>query len=220
MQHRLGQLQQDKEALLHEQKRLLKDRARCDAQLFTLLAQVREREGAIAYSKAASLGLPPTPRSPSGATATSTPPAKKTTPYSPLSTASSPSTVLAALNRRMKGQQTSSPSTSSSPSSPSASSPASRQLQQLETALLESNQLKAELNENNRLLDLLKRKMMRDEEEAEEGSHGGRGVVRMGDSSEESESEEDGENLEEEEIVFIQEDRWQELIATRPRMSV
>ena len=204
MQHRLGQLQQDKEALLHEQKRLLKNKARSDAQLLTLLAQVREREGAIAYSKAASLGLPPTPRSPSGATATPTPPAKKTTPYSPLSAASSPSTVLAALNRRMKGQQTSSPSTSSSTSSPSASCPAPRQLQQLETALLESNQLKAELNENKRLLDLLKRKMMRDEEEAEEGSHGGRGVV--GDSSEESESGEDGENLEEEESVLIQED--------------
>ena len=83
--------------------------------------------------------------------------------------------------------------------------------------MLESNQLKAELNENKRLLDLLKRKMMRDEE-ADEASQGGGGLVRMGDTSEESESED--ENNEEEVNVLIQEDRWQELIATRPRMSV
>ena len=225
MQHRLSQLQQDKETLLHEQKRLLKNKVRSDAQLLTLLAQVRAKEGDKSSSSngmnatpiPVALGLPSTPRSSPAATTTLTPPAKKKKPYSPLSAAASPSTVLAALNRRMKGQQTSSPSTSS-PSSPSTSSPASRQrLQQLETALLESNQLKAELNENKRLLDLLKRKMMRDEE-ADEASQGGGGLVRMGDTSEESESED--ENNEEEVNVLIQEDRWQELIATRPRMSV
>lgn len=180
MQNAVSQLQHERDVLLRDQERLQKDKAASDAQLRALIAQVNK--GGVPGA----LGLPPTPTSHT-----------KPSFSSPLSAAgSSPSKVLAALNRRLKGQKT----------------PASQQrLQQLETAVAESNQLKAELSENNRLLDLLKRKMMQDEDEAD--------VVAMGESDDEDDEEED----EEENVVVIgkeEQQQEQEPVAARPRLSV
>lgn len=113
MQHRLVSKGNEKKANLDDQKRLLKDNSCSDAQLMDLPEDVRAKEVATPC-KAAFLSSPSTSWSPSSALTTTTRPAKEAASYSILSAAISPSTVLAALNRRMKDQQmsfsTSSPS--------------------------------------------------------------------------------------------------------------